>query len=76
MFYSIEPLKKRSQGQTNFIETKSFFLFSDQHRCNRHDGKEEGLENLPPSHDQSFVLGSGQLRNILKVFNVKCSGGW
>ena len=34
---------------------------SDQHSGHHHDGQKEGEQNVPPSHDQSLLLGPGKL---------------
>ena len=40
-----------------------FFLIqsSDQHFGHHHDGEKASQQNVPPSHDQSLLLGPGKL---------------
>ncbi len=44
---------------------------ADQHPCDYHDGQKESQQNVPPSHDQSLLLGPGKLTNLFLSFDPK-----
>ena len=43
----------------------------DQCSFDHFDGQEKGQQNVPPSHDQSLVLGPGKLMRFYKLISYE-----